>query len=251
MRIRSLALTGAAVASLVLAAGQYAFAADYPVLRGTQTEDVPPAPSEVFGSGTANWGGFYFGGTAGFAGGQFDPEAQSEFLSRMAFGNHATSAQGSPLLRFGKASNDKGGFGGFIGYNVAFGDAIVGLEAEYFKTDVMIDQRGDISRLYTGIFPVTIPETAATSPLNTQTTIGISGHTTTKLEDFGIIKARAGYAIGNFMPFINIGAAIGRISTNAKVSQQYSTVENYNTFNTRTTGRLDLRAPRPGPSARA
>jgi outer membrane immunogenic protein len=37
------------------------------------------------------------------------------------------------------------------------------------------------------------------------------------------------------MPFINIGAAIGRISTNAKISQNYSTVENYNRFNTRTT----------------
>lgn len=234
MPIRSIMLAGAAVASLVLATSQGAMAADYPVLRGSQIEDAPPAPSDIFGSGTPNWGGFYFGGTAGFAGGQFDPEAQSEFLSRMAFNHQITSDAGTPLLRFGKASHDKGGFGGFIGYNYQIGDAVVGLEAEYFKTDVMTDQRASISRLYTGIFPTIIPETPSTSPLNTQTTINVGGHTTTKLEDFGIVKARAGYAIGNFMPFINIGAAIGRISTNAKVGQNYSTVENYNSYNTST-----------------
>lgn len=236
MRTRPLHRPAAILAAAAMLAGAVtvtgaASAADYPVLRGSQIDDAPPAPSD-FGSGTPKWSGFYFGGTAGLLSGQFDPLAQSEFLSRTAFSNQATSDQGSPLLRFGKTSTNRNGFGGFAGFNFAFGDVILGAEAEYFKADLSTDQRGSISRLYTGIFPTTIPETPSTSPLNTQTTINISGQTTTKLEDFGMVKARAGYALGNFMPFLNIGAAVGRISTNASISQNYSTVENFNRYNT-------------------
>lgn len=236
MRIRKVKFVGVAgmVAATVLAP-VVAAAADYPVLRGSQTEDLPPTASEVFGTASANWGGFYLGGTAGLSSASFDPQAQSAFLSRMAFDNLITSPQGSPLLRFGKVSENKASYGAFIGYNYQFGDAVVGLEAEYVKTGLVTDQRGGISRLFTGIFPTTVPNTASTEPVNTQTTINVTGHTTTKLDDFAMLKARAGYAIGNFMPFINIGAAIGRISTNAGVTQSYSTVENYNLYNTRST----------------
>ena len=235
MRTRPLHRPAAILAAAALLAGAVsisgaASAADYPVLRGSQIDDAPPPPSD-FGSGTPKWSGFYFGGTAGLLSSQFDPLEQSEFLSRTAFSNQTTSEQGSPLLRFGKVSTNRNGFGGFAGYNFAFGDVVLGVEAEYFKADLSTDQRASISRLYTGIFPMTVPETASTSPLNTQTTVNVSGHTTTKLEDFGMVKARAGYALGNFMPFINIGAAVGRISTNANVSQNYSTVENFNRYN--------------------
>jgi opacity protein-like surface antigen len=59
MRIRSIAprfgLAALAAAGLALPA----FAADYPVLRGSQVEDAPPPPSSF------SWDGFYFGGGAG------------------------------------------------------------------------------------------------------------------------------------------------------------------------------------------
>lgn len=236
MRIRKVKFVGvAAILAATVLSPVVAGAADYPVLRGSQTGDVPPTASDIFGTGTANWGGFYLGGTAGLASGSFDPHAQSAFLSRMAFDNLLVSPQGSPLLRFGKVSENKAGYGAFIGYNYQIGDTVLGFEAEYVKTGLMTDQRGGISRMFADIFPTTIPTTTSTEPLNTQTTINVTGHTTTKLDDFAMLKARAGYAIGNFMPFINIGAAIGRISTNAGVTQSYSTVENYNLYNTRTT----------------
>lgn len=235
MRIRQIKITGvAAMISAALLAPGLALAADYPVLRGSQTEDLPPTASDVFGTSAANWGGFYLGGTAGLSSGSFDPQAQSAFLSRMAFDNLTASPQGSPLLRFGKVSENKAGYGAFIGYNYQIGDTVVGLEAEYVRTGLVTDQRGGISRMFADIFPKTVPTTASTDPLNTQTTINVTGHTETKLEDFAMLKARAGYAIGNFMPFINIGAAIGRISTNAGVTQNYTTAENYNLYNTRT-----------------
>ncbi len=47
-----------------------------------------------------------------------------------------------------------------------------------------------------------------------------------------MLKPAAGYAFGNFMPFANIGLAVGRVSTNAEIKHGYATIENYSRFNT-------------------
>ena len=41
-------------------------------------------------------------------------------------------------------------------------------------------------------------------------TLSLTGRSVTKINDFGTIRARAGYAIGNFLPFVTGGLAIGR-----------------------------------------
>lgn len=245
MRIRSVASAlGVAALGLSLAAGQ-APAADYPVLRGSQVDDAPPPPD--FFSGTGNWSGFYFGGTAGYISGQFDAFKQSDALARQAFGNLAIRDSGVDLLRFGKASNDKANFGGFVGYNFQFGDTVLGIEAEYLQANVQTDQRGEISRLYTDIFPTTIISAPNVEPVNTQTTINVDGHSTTKIDDLAMVKARAGYAFGNFMPFANIGFAVGRISTNGRMRQDHTTVENFGRFNTVSSGSSVTRTTYIGP----
>lgn len=230
MRIRSVASAlGVAALGLSVAAVQ-APAADYPVLRGSQIEDTPPPPD--FFSGTAKWSGFYFGGTAGYISGQFDAYKQSDALAQQVFGTLAIRDSAMNLLRFGKASNDKFNFGGFIGYNFQFGDAVLGIEAEYLRANIQTDQRGSISRLYTDVFPTTIPAAPNVDAVNTQTAVTVDGHSATKIDDLAILKARAGYAFGNFMPFANIGLAVGRISTNGRMRQSHTTSENFGLFNT-------------------
>ncbi|WP_199088701.1 hypothetical protein [Bosea sp. ASV33] len=228
MRIRSIALMlgSTALATSLLAAP--VVAADYPVLRGSQIEDAPPAPS--FGS--SNWEGFYFGGTAGYVTGQFDAEKQSQMLTKAIFGNSVVSTSGSGLYNFGRASKDKVNFGGFVGYNTAFGDAVLGVEAEYLRLNIQTDQRGSNGAVFENLFSTTVQSSPSTEPLNTQTAIGVAGRTTNKIDDMVMLKARAGYAFGNFMPFANIGLAVGRISTNAQMAQGHATIENYSSFNT-------------------
>lgn len=230
MHIRSVASAlGVAALGMSLTAMQ-AHAADYPVLRGSQISDTPPPPD--FLSGTANWSGFYVGGTAGYVSGQFDAFKQSDALAHQAFGNLLIKDAAVDLLRFGKASNDKVNFGGFIGYNFQFGDTVLGIEAEYIRTNIETDQRGSISRIYTNLFPTTIPAAPNVEPVNTQTAVTVDGHSATKIDDLAIFKARAGYAFGNFMPFANIGLAVGRISTNGRMRQSHTTGENFGFFNT-------------------
>ena len=61
MANRSIA-TAVALSALALAAQMPAIAADYPVLRGSQIDDMPPAP--ILGR-SFSWEGFYVGGFAG------------------------------------------------------------------------------------------------------------------------------------------------------------------------------------------
>src|SRR5690606_21609328 len=127
MRIRSLMLAGAAMAGLGLAPGQAALAADYPVLRGSQIEDAPPEPSDLFGSGSTNWGGFYFGGGAGVSDTKLQPGTGLQDLARFAFRNTLLGAEndmGSFVNNLPSKRDSGATFFGFAGYNIAFGDAV-------------------------------------------------------------------------------------------------------------------------------
>ncbi|WP_336813664.1 outer membrane protein [Bosea sp. MMO-172] len=228
MRIRSIAPGIGLIAIAATALAAPALAADYPVLRGSQIEDAPPAPS----FGAPNWGGFYFGGSAGYVAGEFDAAKQSRTLTSEAFGNAVVRDAGTGLYNFGKASKDKVNFGGFIGYNTAFGDAILGVEAEYLRLNIQTDQRGSNGAVFQNLFATTVQSSPSTEPLNTLTAIAVGGHTTNKIDDLVMLKARAGYALGNFMPFANIGLAVGRVSTNAAMGQAHQTIENYSSYNT-------------------
>jgi outer membrane immunogenic protein len=79
---RSLAL--AALAACTLGALSPAQAADYPVLRGSQIDDAPPAPE--FDS-RMNWSGFYVGGGAGVSSTKFEPGNGLQNLANFAYRN--------------------------------------------------------------------------------------------------------------------------------------------------------------------
>ncbi len=90
MRIRSMTcVAGAAVVAAML--GSPAVAADYPVLRGSQIEDAPPAPALLGGS--TNWSGFYFGGGAGASDTKFKPGTGLQDLANFAFRNTTLGQQ--------------------------------------------------------------------------------------------------------------------------------------------------------------
>lgn len=228
MSVRSLLTAGTALALAGLV-GAPALGADYPVLRGTQIETAPYEPPP---SGATNWAGFYFGGTAGYATSRFDPFQQSQFLSQQAFDQLAVRDSGVNLLRFGKHGHNKVTYGGFAGFNWQFDDVVVGIEGEYVKSDFFSDQRAGRGMTFVNLFPTITQSAPNIEPINTQTAIAVAGHTTTTMDDFGMVKARAGYAFGNIMPYFNLGAAMGRISTNGRIGQRHDTAENTALYNT-------------------
>jgi outer membrane immunogenic protein len=100
-----------------------------------------------------------------------------------------------PVL--GTANNSALTYGGFVGYNTQWEDVIVGFEANLNRAGFALNAPS------TPIGPLT---TAADSFGNTHTvTINANGSVTNF--DLAGLRVRAGYVLGNFMPYAFGGAA--------------------------------------------
>lgn len=227
MQIRSIAPAFGLATLAAIIAQTPVRAADYPVLRGSQIEDAPPPPS--LGSGFA-WQGFYVGANAGYGSSHIDAYNQYRNLSTEALNALTIRPYAENLIALGKQSSDKNVFGGFAGYNWQFGDAVLGIEGEYQRGKFSSQQSTSRTIIYDNIFGTTVPSTVTTEPYGTETTINVTARSANQINDFGVLKARAGYAYGNFMPWVSVGAAVAKIRSNGTFGYNYTTVESYDTY---------------------
>jgi outer membrane immunogenic protein len=202
------------VAALAVCGALPVFAADYPVLRGTSSPSLPPPP--VIHDEPASFDGFYIGGLAGYNSINFDPgsSGRDQLRNSTLFLNTYYESQGaSSNLILPQFSSRGMGFGAFIGYNAQFGEAVVGIEADY----MYLNRRGSssgpvVGRLY---------ENSSTTE---QASVTLSGTAAARINDLFTIRGRAGYAMGNIMPYVTAGLALGygevSTGTNATVILQ-------------------------------
>jgi opacity protein-like surface antigen len=82
-----------------------------------------------------------------------------------------------------KVSTNSAQYGGFLGYNAQWDDLVLGVEGAYNR-------------------------------FNSLSATGESGTTssTFKVVDYGTLRARAGYAFGQFLPYMFAGGAVGRVN---------------------------------------
>lgn len=185
-----------------LASGN-AMAADY--LRGTTYEGPPPAAAAYNGY---NWGGIYVGGQVGLANTDYDfTQATRGIAAKLLRGTVIENeAHVSDWPALERTDNRGTSYGGFIGYNAQWGEAVLGLEGNYSRMDAPISLSTDsIGRRYTtsdGAIYDVVSESGASA----------------KLLDYGTIRARAGYAMGWIMPYGTIGLAVARADVSHSVS---------------------------------
>ncbi|PZR90287.1 MAG: hypothetical protein DI537_18895 [Stutzerimonas stutzeri] len=209
MRAASIAALAPVVATAcTLALAQTAQGADY--LRGSQIEQ--PVEPPIFSSGGVDWSGFYFGGLAGYSNVNFDPSQGPGNL----IANHLrqttieTEMGVSRLLNIQSRSTSKSTFGGFAGYNFLFGDVILGIEADYTRLDATTSNSDRISRIQV-------------LSDGYRATADVSGTVSARADQIATLRIRAGYTMGQFMPFITGGLAYGtgKVSSSATVRTQY------------------------------
>jgi outer membrane immunogenic protein len=188
-----------------------AFAADYPdYLRGS-TIEAPPA--------RYNWAGVYFGGQAGYAnaeikmGSSLGPLAanlgRQSFLqltdAQVAAGLEGTRvSEWLALPRVGAAGTS---FGGFVGYNTQWGEAVFGAELNYNRVSLTGAASDSISRQVNVDdfgYPVTLTGTASAT-----------------ITDYATVRFRTGYAAGWFLPYVTAGVAVGRANYARSVTLGY------------------------------
>lgn len=167
---------------------------DVDVLRGS--EPVGPATF-------TRWSGFYAGGQIGFGDAQSDFSKATQPLLSYSLRELAleTDVAVSTWPVLGRGGSDAAGYGGFVGYNTQWQDLVVGLEGNYTHTD--------------------FTTSAASAPLiggagrivsagGSQYSVNLMGTGQLEITDYASFRTRAGWVLGNFLPYGFAGLVVGR-----------------------------------------
>ena len=168
-----------------------------PILRGSSQ---PPAPVVTVGPATfTRWSGFYFGGNVSLGSATSDFSTATRPLVQFSL-QHLTiedQARPSDFQVLSRGSAVAAGGGAFLGYNTQWQDLVLGVEATYTHTNLNTTAPSTpIGRLFPSL----------------STSVALSASGNLNLTDFGTARGRAGYVIGNFLPYGFIGMAVGRAS---------------------------------------
>lgn len=182
------------MAAAILGAAQSAHAADLPdlpVLRGAFPEGLT--------SSKANWQGYYIGGQAGYGSSDenFNGATKSQIATLLANTTIESTAHISGWPLMGKASQRSSSFGAFAGYNSQWDDVIIGLEFSYLHGKSGGSSTGSMARSFK-------------TPDNYNNDVFASSTATIDISDFASLRARAGYSVGCFLPYMFAGLALGK-----------------------------------------
>jgi outer membrane immunogenic protein len=181
-------------ALVALALPTASFAADL----GSDWGDLR-GPEPVGPANFANWTGVYFGGDYSYSNGSAafsNATAPLVAQSLIELELEAAAAPSEwPVL--GSGTTRASGWGGFVGYNTQWQDLILGLEGDYTHSPftVIAPQAPILNRLV-----------AAGSD---QYSVNLVAAGTLTVNDYGSVRARAGWVLGNFLPYGFAGLALG------------------------------------------
>jgi opacity protein-like surface antigen len=190
------------IAAVLIGGMQAARAADmpdFPVLRGGFEEGLSRS--------SRTWEGAYVGGQFGYSNANMDfTHAVSSLTNSMLANDVLQNSVGAfDLMQKTHASST--GFGGFVGRNWQWEDAVVGLEANYNHFSGLSSSSGGTMNL-TIINP---PGLVKPDSDNYYFTTNLSGKAALNIQDAMTLRLRAGWAAGDWMPYMFGGAAVGRV----------------------------------------
>jgi outer membrane immunogenic protein len=167
-------------------------AGDFPVLRGSETF-VPAPPTYT------RWSGFYVGGQWGYGSANVDFSGATTSLVAFSLRELALESEQHPSQWnvLGNTNTSASSYGGFVGFNTQWDDAILGFELNYNRTSFM------------AVAPVS-PLTRANGAAGNAYVVTLSGSGMMRITDVATLRARAGYAAGSYLPYVTVGFALGR-----------------------------------------
>ena len=181
----------------VAAGAQAADMPDLPFLRGSFTDGLSRS--------SVNWSGVYAGAQASHGAADMDFTNSGQDLLAKLLNNLDLESQFNiskwPVL--GKAHMQNSGFGGYVGYNFQWSEAIVGLELNYTHGNFFGSSGGSQGRSFQ--YPTSYVSTAV-----------VSSSSSMKISDYGSFRVRGAYAVNNFLPYGFVGVAMGQANINRR-----------------------------------
>lgn len=170
------------------------------MLRGSSTVIAAP--------GGTRWDGFYVGGQVGivYSGTDFGNSTRSLVAFMLRNTTLENEIRPSDWTTLGKADTTGSSYGAFVGYQTQWEGAVVGIEANYNRTNLSVSATDSIAR-----------QVATSDGYNNS--VRINGTSSIHLTDYGTLRVRGGWAAGSFMPYAFAGFALGRadVSRTAQV----------------------------------
>ena len=192
---RSFSIGVAMCAALAVWPAERAAAADW-ALRGSM---APPT--------YARWDGWQAGVEVGWGTMRNDFSNSTSPLVAFILRNTIQEAEFSPSTWTTLPANTTNGpvFGGYIGYNMQWEQLVVGVDLGYKYANLATTASDSISRQFV-------------TSNNFNNAVTIDARASFKLVDYATLRARAGYAWGNFLPYAVIGIAAGRFNYGTTVT---------------------------------
>jgi outer membrane immunogenic protein len=159
------------------------------------------------------WAGFYLGGQLSYSSGDANFTTTTQAPIAYALRETTLEADAAPSMWpvLGTGHHSAAGFGGFVGYNMQYEKLVLGIEANYDQANLSFTAPNTpISRI--------------TSAGSSSYLVDIIGSGTASNLDFGTLRARAGWAMGNFLPYVFGGLAVGK--SNVAISATVSGEQN-------------------------
>lgn len=204
------------LAAVMFGAASGAPAADMPdFLRGSIS---PPTPTP-----NRNWDGWYVGGQVGYTSADIDFTHAPKSLTNFMLRNSVLQAPVSDWQLLSRNHAQATGFGAFVGRNYQWDDLVFGIEANYnYMTSLKSSSTNSMGLAIVNPAGESRP-TGHTYTYNTT----LSGNASLQVKDVVTFRGRAGWASGNFLPYVFGGLAVGRVDVARSATVSYDKYDTY------------------------
>jgi outer membrane immunogenic protein len=156
--------------------------------------DLVPAPPLYW-----NWSGYYLGGHWGFTSGTIDPGNATNSMVEHILRVTTIEVEGnvSEWMQLRKTSATGQTYGGFIGFNSQWDDVILGLELHYSFGKLKGVSKDSIGRSFI-------------ASDGYRYNVNLKARTNVTIDDYAALRGRAGYVLGRYLPYAQLGFVVGR-----------------------------------------
>src|ERR1700688_619509 len=211
----SVAMRKILLAAVMFGAVSGAQAADMPdFLRGSLPASSAP---------TRNWDGWYAGGQVGESWTNSDYSRTVVSMNNDLFRSTTLQGPTSQLTLLGRVNGRSPGFGAFVGRNFQYDEIVLGVEANYNYWSSL----GTSTAASLG--PIQVPEPTLVLPPGATAVdaVTLNGNASLQVKDEMTFRGRAGWAAGDFLPYIFGGLAVGRMDVERTVSSSVTRTINF------------------------
>ena len=186
-------------------------------VSGAQAADMPDFLRGSLPASSApirNWEGWYVGGQVGYSWTNTDYGRTVVSTTNSLFRSTTLQVPASQLTLLGRVNGQSSGFGAFVGRNYQFDDIVLGVEANYSYWSSLATSTA------ASLGPIQVPQPTLVLPPGSTAvdSLTLNGRASLQVKDEITFRGRAGWATGDFLPYMFGGLAVGRMDVTRTVS---------------------------------